>query len=297
MIKRIFTAGNYVSRRRNSLAEDIIDIAAHLPWWVGVLFASISYLILHQVADVQFKGSVTPGQMGTAVVQNLWRTLAFFGQLVLPALFLIGAFVSFIKQKRRNKLYKSMEYETEPAGSELRSVSHKEILNEMSWAEFEQLIAEFFKRNGFTVHEIPPGPDGGVDLVLSKNCKKFIVQCKHWKNFKVNVQIIREQFGIMHAVEAYGAYVVTSGIFTDDAIQFAEGKNIVLIDGANLKKIIRKTKTLIEEKNTPRIAISSPYCPVCGALMTRRKAKRGIWEGQEFWGCSQFPKCKGTQSI
>ena len=38
-------------------------------------------------------------------------------------------------------------------------------------------------------------------------------------------------------------------------------------------------------------------CPVCGAPMVRRKATRGKNAGQEFYGCSRYPKCRGIVSI
>ena len=34
-------------------------------------------------------------------------------------------------------------------------------------------------------------------------------------------------------------------------------------------------------------------CPKCGSPMKLRKSK----SGNEFWGCSRFPKCRGTKSI
>jgi hypothetical protein len=36
-------------------------------------------------------------------------------------------------------------------------------------------------------------------------------------------------------------------------------------------------------------------CPICGKLMVLRTARRGVNAGQRFWGCSGFPKCKGTR--
>ncbi len=36
-------------------------------------------------------------------------------------------------------------------------------------------------------------------------------------------------------------------------------------------------------------------CPRCASAMVRRMAKRGVNKGNEFWGCSRFPKCKGTR--
>jgi very-short-patch-repair endonuclease/predicted RNA-binding Zn-ribbon protein involved in translation (DUF1610 family) len=44
-------------------------------------------------------------------------------------------------------------------------------------------------------------------------------------------------------------------------------------------------------------ASTSPKCPSCGAEMVRRKAKSGQNAGNEFWGCSQFPRCKGIMAI
>ncbi len=34
-----------------------------------------------------------------------------------------------------------------------------------------------------------------------------------------------------------------------------------------------------------------PACPKCGTPMTARSGKRG-----DFWGCTRYPKCKGTLS-
>lgn len=39
-----------------------------------------------------------------------------------------------------------------------------------------------------------------------------------------------------------------------------------------------------------------PNCPKCSAPMVERMAKKGARAGQSFWGCSQFPKCRGTIS-
>ncbi len=40
-----------------------------------------------------------------------------------------------------------------------------------------------------------------------------------------------------------------------------------------------------------------PKCPQCGALMALRTAKTGKNAGQPFWGCTQYPDCKGTQPV
>lgn len=40
-----------------------------------------------------------------------------------------------------------------------------------------------------------------------------------------------------------------------------------------------------------------PKCPQCGSLMALRTAKTGKNAGQSFWGCTQYPDCKGTQPL
>ncbi len=41
----------------------------------------------------------------------------------------------------------------------------------------------------------------------------------------------------------------------------------------------------------------SPVCPLCGKPMVRREQKRGDRAGSEFWGCSDYPRCRGSRTI
>jgi restriction system protein len=38
-------------------------------------------------------------------------------------------------------------------------------------------------------------------------------------------------------------------------------------------------------------------CPKCSSPMVRRRVKSGANAGQEFWGCSTYPKCRGIVPI
>ena len=100
-----------------------------------------------------------------------------------------------------------------------------DALDGMSWREFEMLVGEGFRLQGYQVVETGGGgADGGVDLVLTKTGKnggeKFLVQCKQWRAFKVGVDVVRELYGVMAARGATGGFVVTSGRFTDEAVSF-----------------------------------------------------------------------------
>ena len=42
---------------------------------------------------------------------------------------------------------------------------------------------------------------------------------------------------------------------------------------------------------------AAPVCPDCGKAMTRRKARSGKNAGQDFWGCTGYPECKGVREM
>lgn len=41
----------------------------------------------------------------------------------------------------------------------------------------------------------------------------------------------------------------------------------------------------------------APNCPKCGAPMILRVIKKGSHQGEQFWGCTDYPKCDGTRRI
>jgi restriction system protein len=295
-------------RRKSSGLEDIADLVAMLPWWVGLALAVVSYVVLHAMA---VPSKVIPGQPIDAaklMFGSLRGALALVGQYVVPMICLAGAALSAFRRRQREQLVSNV--------SQSKSA---DALDDMSWREFELLVGEAFRLQGYRVSEQGgAGPDGGIDLVLSKGSEKFLVQCKQWKAFKVSVTVVRELYGVMAAKGAAGGFVVTSGRFTDEATAFASGRNIKLIDGPLLHGLISQAKnarsaahvasprnlTSVPATSTIRPAPaavatqdSTPSCPSCGSAMTKRKAKRGANVGGEFWGCATYPACKGTRAI
>ena len=282
-------------KRKQGALEGLIDIAAMLPWWLGLLFALIAYFVLHHYATAVVAQPASVAQLGANVASQLGKTLAMFGQYLIPLAFLIGAGISAYGRHKRAALLTDVQEGSSPS-----------VLNGMTWQEFEMLVGEAFRRKGYTVTETGGGgADGGVDLVLKKDGEKFLVQCKQWKAFKVGVTTIRELYGVMAAGGAAGGFVVTSGVFTSEAKSFAEGRNIDLIGGAELTAMIKHiqhhpqanaTTVQTMPQNASDIA-ATPNCPKCGSAMAKRTAKQGANIGQMFWGCANFPKCRGTVPI
>ena len=281
-------------KKKQSPFEDLIDIAAMLPWWVGALLALIAYFVLHHYATAEVAQSTSVAQLGANVAHQLGKVLAMFGQYLLPFAFVIGAGISAYGKHKRAALLTVVQEGTSSS-----------VLNGMSWQEFEMLVGEAFRRKGYMVSETGGGSaDGGVDLVLRKDGEKFLVQCKQWKAFKVGVTTIRELYGVMAAGGATGGFVVTSGVFTQEAESFAEGRNIDLIDGSELTAMIKKTQqqSLATATTQPSPQISpvvtdNQICPKCGSVMIKRTARYGANVGQMFWGCANFPQCRGIVPI
>lgn len=276
-----------MARRKQSLFEDLIEITSKLPWWVGVVLAIAAYFWLHNIASSEVTVVSQPGKMGEFMGQALFKSLALVGQYVLPATFLFGAVISAYGRYKRQALH------TQVAASPDRGA-----LNDMSWQQFEALVGEAFRRKGYSVAETASGADGGIDLVLKKGDETFLVQCKQWKAYKVGVTTVRELYGVMAAKGATGGFVVTSGIFTDEARRFATGRNVELVDGKALHALIRGVSVPAQaDLATSTIATNAPACPVCQSAMEKRIAKRGANSGNAFWGCSKYPACKGTRPV
>src|SRR6266550_4267149 len=64
--------------------------------------------------------------------------------------------------------------------------------------------------------------------------------------------------------------------------------------------LIRVIRSARERRQTQKSAANTDsseivaHCPVCNALMVKRLARRGLGAGSSFWGCSNYPKCRGT---
>ncbi len=278
-----------------------MELVAVLPWWTGVTLALLSYLLLHKLAAQPIAAAAPPGHVSATVTQGLWKGLAGVGQYIVPILCLAGAGISALQRKVRQNLIADVAQSQ--AGN---------ALDGMSWREFEMLVGEGFRLQGYHVVETGGGgADGGVDLVLSRPGKnggeKFLVQCKQWRAYKVGVDVVRELYGVMAARGAAGGIVVTSGRFTDEAVSFASGRNVTLVDGPKLQSLIQQARARTgsapsrtsaqppAQKNA--VPAQSPSCPACSKHMVRRTAKRGANAGGEFWGCTGYPACRGTRPI
>jgi len=118
----------------------------------------------------------------------------------------------------------------EPVRSDLSTVSPN---------EFEDLVADLYRKKGFTVRVTPRSHDAGVDVIArgwsAVGEQQLIIQCKHYPNGTVGTPEVQKLIGARaDHPKAHRAILVTSGKFSDGAVRLAERHRIDLVNGASL---------------------------------------------------------------
>lgn len=220
-----------MARRRIKSVEDIVELTAQVPWWAAVVAALGSAVALFGVAHIALPAARIADLALSETAVPVLRGLTMTGMVLLPLLFLaVGALSGW------------QHYKDQRNYADMFSERGRFLLQHLSWREFENLVAEFFRRKGFCVgHRSGRMPEGGVDLVASIGEDRYLVQCKHWRVQRVGVAVVRDLCRIAETEGAAGIFVVTSGSFTDEARRFVEQNRIAieLITGERLRQMIR----------------------------------------------------------
>ena len=222
-------------RRKINSVEDIVELTAQVPWWVGVAAALVSWVALFGVARLALPGTHAVDTAIPGTVVPVLRGLTTAGLYLLPLLFLCVAAWSAWLHYKDQKNY-----------ADMHSERGRFLLQQLSWREFENLVGEFFRRKGFSVEQRSGRlPEGGVDLVASIGEDRYLVQCKHWRVQRVGVAVVRDLCRVAETEDAAGIFVVTSGSFTEEARRFVEKNRIAieLITGDRLRQMIRGLDT------------------------------------------------------
>lgn len=187
-------------------------------------------------------------------------------------------------------------------------------LDDLTGAEFERLLALYFRDKGYTVKEVGVGgSDGGVDLVITdRRGEKTAVQAKCYADHHmVPVMTVRELVAAKRNHDCILSLLVTTSDLTPPAKKEAEQFKVDYWHGGLVEQKLTawgkwkpsKKRRPIEKrpatakseiaKAEREVAATNTMTCKCGAPMVRRKSK----EGTEFWGCSTFPKCRNTRKV
>lgn len=211
-----------------------------------------------------------------AVVRQVWGTDSPFlvwewQAITIPTAIFIAAYmvtiVAVVAQMRRLGWWRLLD-----------SNRSLQTIRSLNWRDFERFIAAAFTEKGWNPELVGrAGPDGGVDLVLRKGKQQAIVQCKQ-RRFPTGPYVteleVREFAGVIASRKAVKAFMVTSGVFSPEAVEFAEKiPQLDLVDGNDLMVMIGR-------------------CPKCRAGLEPKQGKYGL-----FLSCVRYPECDGALNL
>jgi tetratricopeptide (TPR) repeat protein len=104
---------------------------------------------------------------------------------------------------------------------------------------FEKQVLELLKKMGFDAEMTKSSGDGGIDIIAHKHDDivggKYIIQCKNWLE-----PPIRDLYGVVISENANKGILITQSSFTSQALEFAKGKHLELINGERISQLFKK---------------------------------------------------------
>ena len=198
---------------------NIVDFLAQIPWWISVTISASLYVLLKFVVPYV--------ETQSTLVNETHISLGPFLAPVVALAFLSPITFSLLKSSRKKKLHELRD--------EIQSIQN------LAWPQFKERVAEAYKRNGYNIMENSAfTADPSVDLVMRKSANLYLVQCRYWQNRKLGLREVKNLFSLMHEKQASGVYLLTTGIFTNEARHYALGRPINLLDGIGLVELLGK---------------------------------------------------------
>jgi restriction system protein len=169
-----------MNRKDETWFDDVFETLKHTPAWFGPVAAVCVFIFLRYIA-LLFIPVAKPGAFDAGVI--LRPFLPMFAWLISGGI--LTAWVGAEIHKLRNRRL-------------LDTRASVGSLADISWQDFEHLVSEGYRRQGYLAQVVAnPAGDGGVDIELRGNGQLLLVQCKQWKTRCVGVKVVREMLGVV----------------------------------------------------------------------------------------------------
>jgi len=213
--------------------------------WIAVLIA-LPIVSLISAFMCGFFGGIAGFLVGWVLVKVIGLIEEY---AIIPASIgaIVGASYGFIavltepyrenrKRRRYRKLLSHPQYEKAARYEE--AVKRYEYRQQKYWkslrgTKFERALARLYKNMGYSVSQTKGSGDEGIDLILSKEAKTTVVQCKG-REKPIGVGAVRDLYGAMMHARADSAVLACPAGFTKAVRNFATGKPIQLLSVADL---------------------------------------------------------------
>lgn len=171
--------------------------------------------------------------------------------------------------------------------------SLRERLRAIDWFQFEKVVSAIYEVRGCKVRRLGGAkPDGGIDLVVEKDGERLVVQCKHWRKWTVGARHVRELLGTLTDANIEKGVLVTLRGCTDEAKELAKKHGIRIVEEAELVQLMENVDGSTNRRIGEILNDDTKYCPRCESRMVLRTATKGMNRGEQFWGCSNYPRCR-----
>ena len=203
---------------------NIIDFLAQIPWWISVFLSATFYVLL--------KFIVPYFETQSSLVNEVHVSLGPVFAPVVALAFLSPVTFSLLRFNRRKKLENLKKKSKQFRNSHGRSLRNW-------WLRLTGQGGYIILENStFT-------SDPSVDLVMRKGANLYLVQCRYWQNRKLGKREVKNLFSLMHDKQASGVFLLTTGIFTNEARHYAANRPINLVDGIELVELMGKVQALL----------------------------------------------------
>lgn len=116
-------------------------------------------------------------------------------------------------------------------------------INNLDGHAFENLIYNLLIKMGLEVEASKKSNDGGIDITAKSDDPitggLYIIQCKRYSS-KVGEPVVRDLYGVINHINASKGVLITNSDFSKQAIDFANGKPLELINGDKLRELLTK---------------------------------------------------------
>ena len=169
-------------------------------------------------------------------------------------------------------------------------------LRSLSAREFEHLVGELLRREGWDVEETGRHgePDGNIDLRIRRGEQRRLVQCKRWTSWQLGVDEVRKLAGTLmrEGLERGDGVLVTTSGFTPSAITEAAATGIELVGGHDLLRRLEEAGAMQLLDGNEELKAAYP-CPTCATPMILAHSTPGWW-----LRCPKYDHgCRGKQDL
>jgi len=249
--------GDRLNQYQRRQAKRRIDKSMAQAFLSTVLLFGIGYLLFHDtfMRSVYQQVLDSNGRLNVDAVQ-----VADASNYVIPFL-IVWVVLSAFLTLRASSRHSSFEFDDPGLGASGERRGKPINLHRLSPRQFEEVVAQMIARQGYRTRVVGGARDGGVDIkVFSRQGQLVgVVQCKRYKpNKALTPGFVREMATVrqMHGVNI--AYLATTAYFTEESKRLAQQLNVRLIDGHDLKQIVKGVSSSPTEQPAPQVAAPMP---------------------------------------